>query len=402
MGSQLGVYKPLWLKTEKSLARNQSESLGLGRSVHRGQQGVCRPDAIGDVHRGGQGGSKAESTPAGRSLCSSCRQQTPEVSVTICGQVNGTPPVPFSPCPIGPGSRLGGLLCSESDHPNGTPKGRQTPLSILPPQNPRKTLLWDLLSGPPQGAERMRNGFPQTRPRMQGIRASHPTNSRGVCCPSRGSYSRHRSRDPSCAGVLPTHFLPASPSLACPDLPKQRCFSPCCSGSPHFRQTCACFLSAWAHLGLPPQAPPSPGDKPRIVFRDLINDNTPPPPATYPTSPPSSPFPAEVSLVLSVALPQSKNRRLMSRGERNLPAKGTSPSACECVKVRSRERPCRWATPKPSLLPPAQAWNQREHTGVVINNDDDKRRMFSPLSRTHLSLTRGLPSPAAKVNDRRD
>lgn len=32
----------------------------------------------------------------------------------------------------------------------------------------------DLLSGHPQGTERIRNGLPQTWPRMQGIRAGHP------------------------------------------------------------------------------------------------------------------------------------------------------------------------------------------------------------------------------------
>ena len=46
--------------------------------------------------------------------------------------------------------------------------------------------------------------------------------------------------------------------------------------SPHFRQTCACFLSAGSHPGRPPQAPPYPGDKPRIVSADLINDKAAP------------------------------------------------------------------------------------------------------------------------------
>lgn len=144
--------------------------------------------------------------------------------------------------------------------------------------------MWCLLLGHPQGAE-LRKGFPQTCPRMQGIDwdqlpqqlpPSLVTWSSQVRF--RGPGPQHRSSD-SPSTEASSHASPCPPFLACSDLPKQRCFSPGSLGSPHFRQTCACFPSARAHLGLPPRAPPYPGDKPRIVFIDLINDNTPPPPA---------------------------------------------------------------------------------------------------------------------------
>lgn len=160
--------------------------------------------------------------------------------------------------------------------------------SSLP--NPRETLMRDLLSGHPHGAEQMRDRFRQIWPRMQTIRpATPPTPTQLAVLAGAQDPDTEAAIRPARESSSHALSLPPRPSLALTFLNKGA-FFPCSSGSPHFRQTCACFLSAWAHLGLPPQAPPSPGDKPRIVFRDLINDNTPPPPATYPTSPPSSPF----------------------------------------------------------------------------------------------------------------
>ena len=126
----------------------------------------------------------------------------------------------------------------------------------------------------------------------------HNTGSPPGChCPRPAStgMAEHRAQAPGTeAWTLPapepfSHALSLPPALARPDLPKQRCFSPCFSGSPRFHQTCACFLSAWAQLGEPPPAPPYPGDKPRIVSIDLINDN-----ASYllsrtPLAPPAPP-----------------------------------------------------------------------------------------------------------------
>lgn len=224
-GSQLRVYKPLWLKSKKSLVRNRSESLDLGRPIHRGQQGVCNREGTQRAGRSWrvQGGND----PAGRSHAASCSPQTPEVSGTTCGRVSGAPRVSFSPHPRGPALGLGGPLCSESDHPIspsgkqnrsplGAPQKRETPLSILPPKNPGRLPMWDLLSGHPQGTEQIRSRFPQTWPRMQGIRAGHPTN----CQWSLLSSEEPKFPTPKLQSVLcgsPPHTpSPASPGPCLP------------------------------------------------------------------------------------------------------------------------------------------------------------------------------------------
>lgn len=218
---------------------------------------------------------------------SSCGLQTPKSPPVQCGQLKDIPRVSFCPDPgavclqaLGPSlsSARGRRNCSLP----GIPESRHTPPSILPPKSQGDCHVVSSLGPSPKS--RAKEGVPPNLPQNarhweqppQRLPPSLVTWSSQA--PFRGPRPQHRSSDsPSTASS--SHASPCPPCLACSDLPKQRCFSPGSLGSPHFRQTCACFPSARAHLGLPPQAPPYPGDKPRIVFIDLINDNTPPPPA---------------------------------------------------------------------------------------------------------------------------
>lgn len=270
-------------------------------------------------------------------------------------------------------------------------------LQSLPPK-PRGPSHVVSSHGPPQGAELMRNWFPQP-PRSKALETATPE----TWSPRRpkpllgdqeptteAAVSGHRS---------PPHMPPPGPpALECPDLPKQRCFSPCASEPPHFRQTCACFPPAWAHLGLPPQAPPCPRDKPRIVFMDLINDNTPPPPATNSTSPPGSPFPAKVSLVLRVALPQPKNRSLMSSGESSLP--GEVPPLCSLSGEGPIQGP---ASAGAFLARPARhpAWRCRECAEVEMNSTGDNTGGCSVRFPKHGFHRQGSPQAPETVSGER-
>lgn len=238
---------------------------------------------------------------------SPCCFQTPEVSIYTVRP--GERPSPH--IPQGLTQLLGASPATLSDRRNCNPPEASTSRQTLYPSSPHKAQV----SSP--GAELIRKKFPEICPRIQGIRTSHPASQ----APFRGPGSWDRSRDSLYTRVLLARPVPA-PSPRWPRPPETKVlFSLLLSGSPHFRQTCACFPSAGAHLGRPPRAPPYPGDKPRIVSIDLINDNTPHLlPLTLlarPAPPLARPGPSEVSLVLSAALPQPKNRRLMSSGERN-------------------------------------------------------------------------------------
>lgn len=207
--------------------------------------------------------------------------QTPKVSVSTVWPAEGRPVsalLSIAVCLQALGPSLPSARGKQSCSPPGTPKSRQTLPSILPPK--------------PQGDDHV----------VFSLGPPPKSRAKEVIPPNLPQNARHWDRPPQTllgaqvpgteAAILPApesspHASPCPPSLACPDLPKQRCFSPGSLGSPHFRQTCACFPSAQAHLGLPLQAPPYPGDKPRIVFIDLINDSTPLPPATDSASPPS-------------------------------------------------------------------------------------------------------------------
>ena len=119
-------------------------------------------------------------------------------------------------------------------------------------------------------------------------------------------------------GWAPTQWASSlGPSWALTS-PNKGAFFPA-PGSPHFQQTCACFPSAGSHPGRPLQASPYPGDKPRVVSADLINDNAARLPPRTLLACPAPPVPSEVSLVLRATLPQPGNRRLMSGGERDRP-----------------------------------------------------------------------------------
>lgn len=184
-------------------------------------------------------------------------------------------------------------------------------------------------------------------------------------------------------------LLPASPSLTCPDLPKQGAILPAPWGHIFFLLGTNMTRLPRHHRTL----------ETNPVLFSLINDNTPSPPAAYPTSPPSSPFPAKVSLVLSVALHQRKNGRLESRAGRALPcAQGAihvlpgeasvQREACACGQLPN---------PASSLL--IRAWNQREHRKVAVKSVDDKD-VLSVFQNTR--LIKKAPSPTEKVSDRRN
>jgi hypothetical protein len=158
-------------------------------------------------------------------------------------------------CPAGPGGVSTSAVTSKLE-PTRSPRIRADPPAVLPPQGDSGVVS---SLGPPS---RIRKRFPQTQPRIQHIGLATPETSLhlGVLVPSISSWGLGpQKKGSNCPPPEAAWLHPG------PDLPKQRYFSPCSSGSPHFRQTCACFLFAWAHLGLPPPAPPSPGDKPHIV-----------------------------------------------------------------------------------------------------------------------------------------
>ena len=183
--------------------------------------------------------------------------------------------------------------------------------------------------------------------------------------------------------MLLVRLLPASPSLTCPDLPKQGAILPAPWGQVFFLLGTNMTRLPRHHRTL----------ETNPVLFSLIKDNTPSPPAAYPPSPPSSPFPAKVSLVLSVALHQRKNGRLESRAGRALPcAQGAihvlpgeasvQREACACGQLPN---------PASSLLigPGTKGNTQRWQLRAPMI------RMFRPFSKTHAS-SRKLPRPLKK------
>lgn len=267
-----------------SVLRSKSESLDLGLQVHRG---VCIKDGI--VERcsgGGLGGSQEGRAPA-RSLCFLLWPPDTQVSTSAVWAAEGHPVrvlLPRSRSCLPPGVRAFSVQRQREAklQPARNPQIQAHPPPILPPKSQGDCHVVSSLGPSPRS--RAKEGVPPNLPQN----ARHWDQPPQQLPPSlvtwssqarfRGPGPQHRSSD-SPSTEASSHASPCPPCLACSDLPKQRCFSPGSLGSPHFRQTCACFPSARAHLGLPPQAPPYPGDKPRIVFIDLINDNTPPPPA---------------------------------------------------------------------------------------------------------------------------
>lgn len=177
------------------------------------------------------------------------------------------------------------------------------------------------------------------------------------------------------------------------------------SGSAEPRQTCACLPSARAHLGLPPPAPPDPGDKPRIVSMDLINDNTAPPPATHPAARLPAPPPGQSLPVLRVALPQTQSRPLTSREKE--PAYATaSPSPPPPAVLRWRFGQ-RWATSvgcsiaQPPLPPslPLGLEVQDGDTGGWSLTAQVVRGVLDTFSQTQPPSTRLLPGKGQKRDE---
>lgn len=171
------VLQTLWLK-KKSLFRSTSESLGWGYTSTEVSRDACRKGQEVVL----EGFKREALLQQGLSLLL-LQLQVPQVSINTACQLKGalwclSPQAPQR-LSSGSGASLSSQInrpvrnCSPAGATESQNHGRALYPSSIP--SPRDPLMWCLLTGHPQGAELIRNWFPQTT-QKQSLGTSHPRN----------------------------------------------------------------------------------------------------------------------------------------------------------------------------------------------------------------------------------